>query len=339
MTNIAILFSPGPFGGAEQVVLKSTKELDAIIWLIKETRNPAPCDEFIKRCEDEGLSYNIFECRSQFDRQTINEIKDKIKKTGILLIHSHGMKANFFNSLLPVKRVATQHGKTSHSFKTRILESIEHISLKKMDQVICVSEKMYLNVNYKHKTLIDNFLSLNFNKTNHKDSGSINLVAIGRLSPEKGIADVVEAINTLEDVYLTIVGDGSEMIPLKSMSKNRSNISFVGFHKDISKFIQQADALIMPSHTEGLPMTLIEATAASLPVIASNVGGIPSLVHKNGLLFEAKNIQDIREKILLFKSKRKLINEQAKIISENVKEKYSKDKWVKLTKKLYSNLL
>tara|TARA_Y100000385_G_C13036038_1_gene613044 strand:+ start:369 stop:1388 length:1020 start_codon:yes stop_codon:yes gene_type:complete len=339
MIKSAKLFSPGPFGGAEQIVLKGSCSLNTLLLLIKETRNPIPCEKFIERCIEDGLNYIVFECKSQFDLLTLKNLKETITKHNITLIHSHGMKANFYNSLLPVKRIATQHGKTSHSIKTKLLEYIEHLALRRMDSVICVSKKMYNNLKYQKMVLIENFLSFKQIKLNHKVEGNINLVAIGRLSTEKGIADAIKATNQLEDVYLTIVGQGPEEDNLKQLAVNRSNISFVGFQKDISKFIDQADAIIMPSHTEGLPMTLIEASAAGLPIIASNVGGIPSLVHKNGLLFDSKNIDDIKRKILIFKKNRSMFNEEAIKYSANVQKQYSLSKWIEETLKLYNSLL
>lgn len=338
INNRAILFSPGPFGGAEKIVLTSTNELKSQLWLIKETRNPGPCNEFINLCNENGINPVIFNCRSQFDFKTLNEIKNYAKRSQIELVHSHGMKANFYNSLLPVKRVATQHGKTSHSLKTRFLEYIEHLALKRMKAIVCVSKQMFNTLPYKNKVLIENFLSFNNEKIKYSHCGNINLVAIGRLSPEKGIEDAITAISTLEDTYLTIVGDGSEKEKLIKMANGRHNISFVGFQKDITKFLLEADALIMPSHREGLPMILIEACSVGIPIIASQVGGIPDFLPDNELLFEAQNIKQISEKILLFKKDRDAQNDKAKHFATIVKENYSKTKWIEHTIDLYNNL-
>lgn len=335
----SVLFSPGPFGGAEKIVLTSTKELKSELWLIRETRNPSPCNEFINRCKEIDIDPIVFECRSQFDLKALKKIKEYAKINHISLVHSHGMKANFFNTFLPVIKVATQHGKTSHSSKTRLLEFIEHQALKRMDAVICVSKEMFEKYLFNKKVLIENFLSFESTKKNYTDKGTINLVAIGRLSPEKGINDAILAINSLEDIYLTIVGDGSEKNKLIKMAEGRQNIRFVGFQKDVTKYLLDADALILPSHREGLPMVLIEACSVGLPVIASNVGGIPDFLQNNELLFEPLKTKEIKEKILLLKKDRKRYNEEAKSFSNIVKHNYSRAKWIELTEDLYNNLL
>jgi glycosyltransferase involved in cell wall biosynthesis len=340
--NKAFLFSPGPFGGAEQVVLSGIQALEGVgLWIIEESRNPKPSIEFQKRCTELGIEFKKFTCRSKFDPATLRQLVAEVRADSIRLIHSHGMKANFFNSMLPVKRIATQHGKTSHDFKIRLLESIEHLALMRMDRVVCVSEAMFAASSYRNQILIENFLSLDVSKDEYSSDAGIKLVCIGRLSFEKGVADLIHAIKGLsgENISLTLVGDGNQMTHLREISSGMDNIEFVGFQKDIRPYLIAADALVMPSHREGLPMTLIEATAAGLPVIASNVGGIPTLVHENGYLFESRNIADIREKIIKFRANRNKLNEKAKFYRQTVRRKYSLDTWVKSTNGLYGSLL
>lgn len=340
--NLALLFSPGPFGGAEQVVLSGIQALEGVeLWIIGESRNPKPGIEFQSRCNELGIEHKQFTCRSKFDPGTLRTLIHEVRASSIRLIHSHGMKANFYNSMLPVKRIATQHGKTSHNFKIRLLESVEHLALMRMDRVVCVSDSMFASSTYRKKILIENFLSMNVRKDKYSADGKIKLVCIGRLSFEKGIADLIHAIKGLpgEDISLTLVGDGNQMAHLREISSGMDNIVFAGFQKDISQYLIAADALVMPSHREGLPMALIEATAAGLPVIASNVGGIPTLVCENGYLFEPRNIGDIREKIIKFKANRNLLNESAKSHRQTVRTKYSLETWVKSTNDLYDSLL
>ena len=340
--GVAVLFSPGPFGGAEQVILSGIRSLEGVeLWIIEESRNPNPSIEFQRRCAELGIRYKRFTCRSRFDPGTLRNLIHEVRASSIRLIHSHGIKANFYNSMLPVKRIATQHGKTSHNFKIRLLESVEHFALMRMDTVVCVSESMFAASPYRDKVLIENFLSITARKDEYSADGKIKLVCIGRLSFEKGIADLIHAIKGLpgEDISLTLVGDGNQMTHLREISAGMENIEFAGFKKDISPYLIAADALVMPSHREGLPMALIEATAAGLPVIASNVGGIPALVLENGYLFEARNIGDIREKIIQFKANRNALNDKAKSHRQSVRRKYSLETWVKSTNDLYESLL
>jgi len=123
------------------------------------------------------------------------------------------------------------------------------------------------------------------------------IVYVGRLSEEKGVKVLIDAARLLKkegtiDLKVVIIGDG----PLRSnleneaIHKNCSFISFLGFLNlgDISKWLNAADLLCLPSLSEGCPNVILEALCSGLPVVASNVGGIPELIteSENGMLFK-----------------------------------------------------
>jgi glycosyltransferase involved in cell wall biosynthesis len=126
---------------------------------------------------------------------------------------------------------------------------------------------------------------------------TIEVIAVGRLSPEKGQAGLLEAIRTVRDrglaVTLTLVGDGPEGNALRA-AVTRLNIDaqvrFLGRLDERATLaaIAAADMLVLPSFMEGLPVVLMEAMALGVPVIATRVAGIPELVRDavGGLLFD-----------------------------------------------------
>ena len=126
--------------------------------------------------------------------------------------------------------------------------------------------------------------------------GATRFVCVGRLSPEKGQAGLLEAFARVAsdhpDVQLTLVGDGPELDLLKRHAEALSvtaQVTFAGRlgEKDALDQIAHSDVLVLPSFMEGLPIVLMEAMAIGTPVIATRVAGIPELVEdgKNGLLF------------------------------------------------------
>ncbi|MCO4756306.1 MAG: glycosyltransferase family 4 protein, partial [Bacteriovoracaceae bacterium] len=298
MFKYATLFSPGPFGGAEKIVLEASKHIQGHLWLIKESRNPAPCEAFEKRCKELGVKYKTFQCNSQLDLKTIKLIRREIKKHNVGLVHSHGLKANFLNAFLPVKRVATQHGRTSHTLKMRIIEFIENLAIARMDALICVSKKMYNQESFRKKHLVENFISEMPEKMHYSTSGALRLLYVGRLSPEKNLAPLVQSVANNNEIHLTIAGIGSELPRLQSIAKGQENISFLGFQNDVSSLMLNHDALALPSLREGLPIVLIEAVTTGLPIFASNVGGIPDLVSTNGILFDPADNTAIHDKLI-----------------------------------------
>jgi glycosyltransferase involved in cell wall biosynthesis len=112
---------------------------------------------------------------------------------------------------------------------------------------------------------------------------------IGRLSPEKGISELEEATRGLN---LVVAGDG----PLRSLVPNA--LGFVR-HAEVQRLLARAAVVVLPSHREGLPMALLEALAHGRAVVATPVGGIPSVVEDgvSGLLVPAGDADALRAAI------------------------------------------
>ena len=137
----------------------------------------------------------------------------------------------------------------------------------------------------------------------------VRLILVGRLSPEKGIGGLLEALANLDArtrPHLVIVGDGPMRAELDQMVIRlglTDQVTFLGrlAESETLEEIANSDALVLPSFMEGLPIVLMEAMALGKPVIASRVAGIPELVSdgENGLLFTPSNWQELTDKIAL----------------------------------------
>jgi glycosyltransferase involved in cell wall biosynthesis len=124
---------------------------------------------------------------------------------------------------------------------------------------------------------------------------------VGRLSPEKGIAVLLEAA-TRSPLQLTIVGDGPLRADCEAAQRTTPAITLTGRlpAEDVAARMRQARVLVLPSVChEMFPMALAEAYANALPVIASRLGALASLVEdgRTGLLFEPGNAADLADKI------------------------------------------
>jgi glycosyltransferase involved in cell wall biosynthesis len=134
---------------------------------------------------------------------------------------------------------------------------------------------------------------------------------VSRLVEGKGHADLLNAFRKLlssaEDqpnslpsfrVRLIVIGDGPLRPSLESQAealKLREFVHFTGFCNDVPAELAGLDALVLPSHSELLPLSLLEGMASSLPIIASRVGGIPEIVEHGvtGLLIEPRDIDSL----------------------------------------------
>lgn len=119
------------------------------------------------------------------------------------------------------------------------------------------------------------------------------IITVGRLSIEKGHLFLLDAatkvIQKKPNVVFIIVGDGPCKSSLLRQAEHNglgNQIQFMGFRQDIYELLQISTILSLPSLREGLPVTLLEASACFLPIVASNVGGVPEVVEDgiNGLL-------------------------------------------------------
>ncbi|MFI3236457.1 MAG: DUF1972 domain-containing protein [Lachnospiraceae bacterium] len=148
---------------------------------------------------------------------------------------------------------------------------------------------------------IDNFLDTDAKSCNTREDRQGYLLYFGRLSEEKGVLLLLEAMKDKE-YPLYIIGSGVQEKALKQYAEeqNLQNVHFLGFRtgQDLVDFVGNARAVILPSiWYENGPYTAIESLQLGVPIIASDMGGIPELVDGNGYVYEATNIKKLQQVI------------------------------------------
>ena len=132
------------------------------------------------------------------------------------------------------------------------------------------------------------------------------IVAAGRLTIQKGFDLLIEAVNQLKDnevpFSVLIAGTGKERNKLKrQIEKNElgHRIKLIGFQHELSRVIQAADFVMMPSRHEGMPNVAMESMALGKPVFASNVNGVPELIQhrQSGYIIEKLTVDQIASAI------------------------------------------
>lgn len=131
------------------------------------------------------------------------------------------------------------------------------------------------------------------------DPSGFVIGTVGRLEPEKDQMTLLEAFRRLKDsgvrARLVIVGVGAMAEELQRQAASlgiADRTMFLGLRRDVPRLLSAMDVFVLTSIREGLPIALIEAMAAGLPVIASDVGSIGDLVKdgQNGLLVPARDV-------------------------------------------------
>jgi glycosyltransferase involved in cell wall biosynthesis len=130
------------------------------------------------------------------------------------------------------------------------------------------------------------------------------VVYLGRLSPEKGVEILLDAVTGLPDLRVKIAGDGPQTGVLQTIARQQGlqQVEFLGRVAGEEKWglLRHATAVVVPSVCyEAFPFVVLESLAAGTPVVASNLGSLPYVVEdgKSGLLFRAGDSQDLREKL------------------------------------------
>jgi glycosyltransferase involved in cell wall biosynthesis len=228
------------------------------------------------------------------------------------IIHSHGYKGNILLGLqrrgsrrIPV--ITTLHGWTATSSwsKLGLYRALDRRMLSRLDGVVLVNDAMrqlpaLARLRPPPVTIANGVTAPD--PAAKMDPALADSIAalrarcpllfgvVGRLSAEKNVAELVEALHGCTDAPqagLVILGTGPERDFIAStIARLRmgDRVLLAGYVANARDYLPAFDALVIPSLTEGLPMVLLEAMAASLPVIATRVGQIPAVLGDLGLL-------------------------------------------------------
>jgi glycosyltransferase involved in cell wall biosynthesis len=140
------------------------------------------------------------------------------------------------------------------------------------------------------------------------------LVLVALLRPRKGVEVIIKAANLVlehfPDVYLLIVGNddisedpdyGTKLRALTSELCIEQKVIFTGFRDDVPAILKQSNIMVLPSlFGEGLPMVILEAMALGIPVVASNIEGIPEIIEDgvNGFLVNPGDVEELSNKVI-----------------------------------------
>ena len=234
-----------------------------------------------------------------------------------------------------------------------VIESIYYRKKKiysKIDYIITPSEFLQNklingNLNYKRITTIHNFVNDSKEKNSNKDNGYA--FYFGRLSVEKGILNLVEAIKKIDVGKLIIAGDGPERKKIENFIKQNKleeRITLVGYlnQEQIREYIKKSKFIVLPSiWYENCPYSILEAMEIGKPIIGSRIGGIPELIEdeKNGFLYKYNNIDELAIKMRLLLENDKLAQNQGKESRKLYEEKYSEEIYYNKIYKIYKSLL
>lgn len=240
--------------------------------------------------------------RFTFDPKVIGLLKHIVDLVDPDILQTHMFKSHFIvragGAHKKRKWIAFHHGYTRSTMLRALLAQLDRWSLRAPDRIITVcnafSRQLHARGIPRPRTLVVhnsiNPLWTESPKAILRASSGSNqrvIVAVGRLSKEKGFKDLVLAIKHLRQtrpelaLRLFIVGEGRERNSIEQVilqNRMENDVVLTGHVNDVRFYFQAADVLAIPSWSEGSPNVLLEAMAAGVPVVSTCVGGIPEMV-------------------------------------------------------------
>jgi len=303
------------YGGAETHLVRLCRSLSARGHQVTVISMCKP-EAFVEDLEAIGVAVYSLDMRPGLpDPRAIIKLARLIRQIRPDVVHSHIIHANILarvtRLLAPMPRlVCTAHNTHEGG---RLLELMLRLTDGLCDmntQVSAAGAARYLNagiVPAGKMTHVDNGLDLSGEQANDRleTRQAMNLgqdfiwLAVGRLEEAKDWPNLIKAFSQLQATEhghsrLLIVGDGSlkeDIHRLADASTAKERIHFLGLRDDIAQLMRAADGYVMSSAWEGLPMVLLEAGAAALPIVATDVGGNAEAVLANvsGLLVPSRD--------------------------------------------------
>ena len=176
--------------------------------------------------------------------------------------------------------------------------------------------------------------------------GDVVILYLGRLTREKGVADLVQAFSRIQDsrAHLLLVGpdEGNMKADLLGVAAACSDrVHFVGFTNKPEKYMAAADVFCLPSYREGFGNVIIEAAAVGIPAVGSRIYGLTDAIEDNvsGLLFEVRNVSDLAAKLDMLVRDAELRNLLGRQARRRVESRFSSDRLTKAWFDYYSEKL
>jgi len=281
-----------------RVVHLSNPSRKGRLWDFREEIDPQLSEGILtyhltsRRLPVPGLSYLIF-------LWGILRAFRKLRKEGFTpdIIHAHiysaGVAAVILGKIYHVPVVVTEH---NSAFQRKDLSPINiykaRFAFQNAQCVTVVSQSLKKNIEQYH--IKSNFMvipnAVDLTQFYYDQSKTIHdppkIIFVGSLIPRKGLDFLLPALERIKDRpwKLDIIGDGPSKFKYEELSKSlnlNSRIRFLGYqaHASVSEFMRQADLIVSSSLSENQPCVLLEAQACGLPIIGTNVGGIPEIIY------------------------------------------------------------
>jgi glycosyltransferase involved in cell wall biosynthesis len=301
MKILHVISSSGMYG-AEAVILNlaltmKDGEHSCVLCIFDNAANPN--HQLWEAARSAGIEASLIPCSGRFDRSTITSLQSLAAFSQADVVHAHGYKADIYSWLalrhvLPL--VSTCHTWYDTDRMVTLYGAIDRLVLRGFTAVVAVSDQVrqrLLNAGVRSNriSLVRNGIDLRpfeAPKPSLREElppGTLLVGLIGRLAWEKGVDIYLQAVSRIREEFpqaqFVVVGEGPDRDQLQELADSLhlgQSVTFLGRRDDMPSVYASLDLMVSASRLEGLPMALLEGMASKLPVVATAVGEVPSLI-------------------------------------------------------------
>lgn len=362
----------GEFGGAEDHIIHLLKQLhlqgiDAQVVCFYDST-------FAKFLREQGITVEVLSY-GRFDFRLFSALVKLLKEKNPDIVHTHGVKANFFGRLAAKKigiypLVTTVHSLLKYDYENpivyRLANIMENSTRRFTDYYIAISNKI------REQLLEDGVNDSKIGLIHHgidtekfapredesaralsrqwgKIDGTFLVGAIGRIQAVKGFTYFIEACSKLNQKYpntfrFVLIGEGSQREELEKVisQEGLSDVfHFSGFREDIDSCLRALDCYVSSSLSEGLGLSVMEALSTGVPVVTTGVGGVKDFTRneENSLVVEPKNSEHLAKAIERIYNDPNLVRTLKKQAREDITSSFSLEIMGKNTARYYKQWL
>jgi len=319
------------FGGIESHILQLSsallsRNIPARVVLVKQY---AQKQLMVERLNTLGIPYSFLHQLAATHSNPFSQLKSAVKIHQPQLIHAHGYKASLISKLVKVSapglaQITTYHAGETPKGRVALYDLIDRYTARLSSVSLCVSQKIADRLPARCY-IIDNFVSVPKPQPGqHSKRESANIAFVGRLSHEKAPDRFIRLAMQFPQTTFALYGSGPMEQEIKAEAPD--NVQLAGHIDDMESVWPEIDMLVIPSRFEGLPMAALEAMARGVPVIASDVGALSSLIRdgENGWICRNKEqmLAALNRWLEMPKESQQRINQAART---TIQQKFSAD--------------
>jgi len=328
-------------------------------------------EPFVEAARQSGVQVHRIPEGFRFDARILGHMRRLTERLKPDLIQTHAQKSHFMVRLSALYKtvpwIAFHHGYTETVWHSPIQNQMDRYSFPAAARIVTVSgdfkrRLVRRGIPEERITVLHNAVQapggnipidpevLGRNKQALGISAQEKVViAVGRLSREKGQIDLVFALHHLRrvrpdmTVRVVLVGEGPDRRKILNAAESlglAKCITFVGHQHNVAPYYQAADVVAIPSLSEGSPNVLLEAMAWGVPVVATTVGGIPEMVEhgKDALLVSPRQPELMASAIDLLLSNANLAGNLARQARATVEKSYSPESRARALLQIYADV-